>query len=93
MAAALPLNASLLEIGSGTGRAPRLFTRRGYDITYIEPLAEMATISASDTSTQFSRSGPHPESRTTSSSPGKRSTGLTLESGSRSFPACCAPTG
>jgi SAM-dependent methyltransferase len=44
MAAALPLNASLLEIGSGTGRAPRLFTRRGYDITYIEPLAEMATI-------------------------------------------------
>jgi SAM-dependent methyltransferase len=40
----LPNNASLLEIRSGTGRATRLFTERGFDITCIEPIAEMASI-------------------------------------------------
>ncbi|MDP6823017.1 MAG: class I SAM-dependent methyltransferase [Dehalococcoidia bacterium] len=43
-AASLPPRASLLEVGSGTGRATRLFTGQGFDITCIEPIEEMAAI-------------------------------------------------
>lgn len=43
-AAGLGPGADLLEIGSGTGRATRLFTGRGFHITCIEPVAEMAAV-------------------------------------------------
>lgn len=36
--------ARLLEIGSGTGRATRLFTGRGFRITCVEPIAEMSSV-------------------------------------------------
>ena len=43
-AAALSSGARLLEVGSGTGRATRLFTGHGFDITCIEPVPEMAAV-------------------------------------------------
>ncbi|MDA1258459.1 MAG: methyltransferase domain-containing protein, partial [Chloroflexi bacterium] len=40
-AASIRAPARVLEIGSGTGRATRLFTGRGFDITCLEPVPEM----------------------------------------------------
>lgn len=42
----IPSNGRILEVGSGTGKATRLFTCRGYAITCIEPGGHMAAVAA-----------------------------------------------
>lgn len=42
----LPIDGSILEIGSGTGKATRLFARRGYAVHCIEPGANLAAVAA-----------------------------------------------
>ena len=42
----LPQGGRILEIGSGTGKATRLFARRGYAIHCIEPGAHLAQVAA-----------------------------------------------
>jgi len=42
----LPENGQILEIGSGTGKATRLFARRGYSIHCIEPGRHLASVAA-----------------------------------------------
>jgi len=42
----LPEGGSILEIGSGTGKATRLFARRGYAIHCIEPGGNLAAVAA-----------------------------------------------
>ena len=40
----LPEGGRILEVGSGTGKATRLFARRGYTIHCIEPGAKLVTV-------------------------------------------------
>ena len=42
----LPKEGSILEIGSGTGKATRLFARRGYAVHCIEPGTNLAAVAA-----------------------------------------------
>jgi len=42
----LPEGGSILEIGSGTGKATRMFARRGYAIHCIEPGGNLAAVAA-----------------------------------------------
>jgi SAM-dependent methyltransferase len=42
----LPEDGSILEIGSGTGKATRLFAQRGYAVHCIEPGANLAAVAA-----------------------------------------------
>jgi len=42
----LPLGGRILEVGSGTGKATRLFARRGYAIHCIEPGRNLAALAA-----------------------------------------------
>lgn len=42
----LPENGRILEVGSGTGKATRLFARRGYSIHCIEPGRNLAAVAA-----------------------------------------------
>ena len=42
----LPVGGRILEVGSGTGKATRLFARRGYSIHCIEPGRNLAAVAA-----------------------------------------------
>lgn len=42
----LPKGGRILEVGSGTGKATRLFVRRGYSVHCIEPGANLAALAA-----------------------------------------------
>lgn len=44
--ACLPSSAKILEVGSGTGKATRLFAERGYSILCIEPGTQLATVAS-----------------------------------------------
>jgi SAM-dependent methyltransferase len=47
----LPEGGKILEIGSGTGKATRLFARRGYSILCVEPGANLAAVAAQNLQT------------------------------------------
>jgi SAM-dependent methyltransferase len=47
----LPDNARILEVGSGTGKATRMFASRGFSIHCIEPGANLATLATSNLKT------------------------------------------